>query len=55
MDFPKIPPYMSSSFGGGSQFLDKGKDSASGNTGTELHSAAKVGVNMGIAHVRPVV
>ncbi|VAI84907.1 unnamed protein product [Triticum turgidum subsp. durum] len=50
MDFPKIPPYMSSSFGGGSQFLDKGKDSASGNTGTELHSAAKVGVNMGIVH-----
>ncbi|KAF7094773.1 hypothetical protein CFC21_097055 [Triticum aestivum] len=53
MDFPKIPPYMSSSFGGGSQFLDKGKDSASGNTGTELHSAAKVGVNMGIVHGSP--
>ncbi|KAM0917906.1 hypothetical protein ACQ4PT_009309 [Festuca glaucescens] len=47
MDFPAIPPYMSSSFGGGSQFLDKGKDLASGNTGTELHSAAKVGVNLG--------
>jgi hypothetical protein len=55
MDFPAISPYMSSSFGGGSQFLDKGKDLASGNTGTELHSAAKVGVNMGITHVRPVV
>ncbi|XP_037465435.1 uncharacterized protein LOC119337411 isoform X2 [Triticum dicoccoides] len=54
MDFPKIPPYMSSSFGGGSQFLDKGKDSASGNTGTELHSAAKVGVNMGIVHGSPI-
>uniref|UniRef100_A0A453R9N1 Chromatin structure-remodeling complex protein SYD n=1 Tax=Aegilops tauschii subsp. strangulata TaxID=200361 RepID=A0A453R9N1_AEGTS len=53
MDFPKIPPYMSSSFGGGSQFLDKGKDSASGNIGTELHSAAKVGVNMGIVHGSP--
>ncbi|KAM0895530.1 hypothetical protein ACQ4PT_023792 [Festuca glaucescens] len=47
MDFPTNSPYMSSSFGGGSQFLDKGKDLASGNTGTELHSAAKVGVNVG--------
>ncbi|XP_051203890.1 uncharacterized protein [Lolium perenne] len=53
MDFPAISPYMSSSFGGGSQFLDKGKDLASGNTGTELHSAAKVGVNMGITHGIP--
>ncbi|KAM0917905.1 hypothetical protein ACQ4PT_009309 [Festuca glaucescens] len=53
MDFPAIPPYMSSSFGGGSQFLDKGKDLASGNTGTELHSAAKVGVNLGIMHGSP--
>ncbi|KAM0895533.1 hypothetical protein ACQ4PT_023792 [Festuca glaucescens] len=53
MDFPTNSPYMSSSFGGGSQFLDKGKDLASGNTGTELHSAAKVGVNVGITHGSP--
>uniref|UniRef100_A0ACD5V8R8 Uncharacterized protein n=1 Tax=Avena sativa TaxID=4498 RepID=A0ACD5V8R8_AVESA len=53
MDFPTIPPYMASSFGGGSQFLDRGKDLASGNTGTELHSAAKVGANVGITHGSP--
>ncbi|KQK18704.1 chromatin structure-remodeling complex protein SYD isoform X2 [Brachypodium distachyon] len=53
MDFPTIPAYMSSSFGGGSQFLDKGKDLASGNAGTELHSAAKVGAHLGVTHGIP--
>ncbi|CAM0913347.1 unnamed protein product [Alopecurus aequalis] len=53
INFPTIPPYMSSSFGGSSQFLDKGKDLISGNTGTELHSTAKVGVNLGIMHGSP--
>ncbi|KAL5199384.1 hypothetical protein ABZP36_020587 [Zizania latifolia] len=52
MDFPTVPPYMSSSFGGGSQFLDKGKDMASGNTGTEL-SSSKVGAQLGIMHGSP--
>ncbi|KAG8076253.1 hypothetical protein GUJ93_ZPchr0006g42814 [Zizania palustris] len=52
MDFPTVPPYMSTSFGGGSQFLDKGKDMASGNTGTEL-SSSKVGAQLGIMHGSP--
>ncbi|KAL5224347.1 hypothetical protein ABZP36_010986 [Zizania latifolia] len=52
MDFPTVPPYMSSSFRGGLQFPDKGKDLASGNTGTELNSS-KFGAQMGIMHGSP--
>ncbi|KAG8094264.1 hypothetical protein GUJ93_ZPchr0012g20724 [Zizania palustris] len=51
MDFPTVPPYMSS-FRGGLQFPDKGKDLASGNTGTELNSS-KFGAQMGIMHGSP--
>ncbi|XP_006655973.2 chromatin structure-remodeling complex protein SYD isoform X1 [Oryza brachyantha] len=41
MDFPTVPPYISSSFGGGSS-----------NTGSELNSS-KVGAQMGIMHGNP--
>uniref|UniRef100_A0A0D9WNZ5 Chromatin structure-remodeling complex protein SYD n=1 Tax=Leersia perrieri TaxID=77586 RepID=A0A0D9WNZ5_9ORYZ len=52
MDFPTVPPYVSSSFGSGSQYLDKGKDLTSGNTGTELNSS-KAGSQLGIMHGNP--
>ncbi|XP_062233157.1 chromatin structure-remodeling complex protein SYD-like isoform X2 [Phragmites australis] len=54
MEFSAIPPYNSSSFGGSSQFLDKGKELASGSIGTEPHSAAKVASQSGISHVSPI-
>ncbi|OEL37669.1 Chromatin structure-remodeling complex protein SYD, partial [Dichanthelium oligosanthes] len=53
MGFPTIPPYNPSSLGGSSQFLDKGKELASGSTGTELHSTAKVASHPGIPHGSP--
>ncbi|CAN6201890.1 unnamed protein product [Urochloa humidicola] len=53
MGFPTVPPYNSSSFGGGSQFLDKGKELASSSIGTELHSTAKVASQPGIPHGSP--
>ncbi|CAN6164379.1 unnamed protein product [Urochloa humidicola] len=53
MGFPTVPPYNSSSFGGSSQFLDKGKELASGSIGTELHSTAKVASQPGIPHGSP--
>ncbi|CAL5047140.1 unnamed protein product [Urochloa decumbens] len=53
MGFPTVPPYNSSSFGGGSHFLDKGKELASGSIGTELHSTAKVASQQGIPHGSP--
>nr|CAB3467703.1 unnamed protein product [Digitaria exilis] len=52
MGFATIPPYSSSSFGGSSQFLDKGKELASGSIGSELHSTTKVASQPGIPHVR---
>lgn len=52
MGFPPIPPYNSSSFGGSSQFLEKGKELASSSTGTELHSTPKVASQPGMLHVR---
>lgn len=52
MDYPTVPPYVSSSFGDGPQYLDKGKDLTSGNTGSELNSS-KAGAQLGIMHVRP--
>ncbi|KAL6861338.1 hypothetical protein ACP4OV_017038 [Aristida adscensionis] len=48
-EHPTIPPYMSSPFGGSSQFVDKGKELASGNTSAEHHSAAKVASQFGIS------
>ncbi|RLN13374.1 chromatin structure-remodeling complex protein SYD-like isoform X3 [Panicum miliaceum] len=53
MGIPTVPPYNSSSFGGSSHFLDKGKELASGSTGTELHSIAKVTSLPGIPHGNP--
>ncbi|PAN25126.1 hypothetical protein PAHAL_4G277400 [Panicum hallii] len=53
MGIPTVPPYNSSSFGGSSHFLDKGKELASGSTGTELHSIAKVTSLPGIPHGSP--
>ncbi|KAG2605134.1 hypothetical protein PVAP13_4NG113800 [Panicum virgatum] len=53
MGIPTVPPYNSSSFGGSSHFLDKGKELASGSTGTELHSIAKVTSLPGISHGSP--
>jgi hypothetical protein len=52
MDYPTVPPYVSSSFGGGPQYLDKGKDLTSGNTGSELNSS-KAGAQLGIMHGSP--
>uniref|UniRef100_A0A0E0LA35 Chromatin structure-remodeling complex protein SYD n=1 Tax=Oryza punctata TaxID=4537 RepID=A0A0E0LA35_ORYPU len=52
MDYPTVPPYMSSSFGGGPQYLDKGKDLTSGNTNSELNSS-KAGAQLGIMHGSP--
>ncbi|TVU11814.1 hypothetical protein EJB05_45419 [Eragrostis curvula] len=46
MEFPTVSSYNSSALGGGSQFLDKGKELASG----ELHSAAKVAPQSGNSH-----
>ncbi|KAK8455244.1 hypothetical protein SEVIR_4G112300v4 [Setaria viridis] len=54
MGFPPIPPYNSSSFGGSSQFLDKGKELASSSTGTELHSTPKVASQPGMPHGNPI-
>jgi hypothetical protein len=51
MEFPTLSSYNSSALGGSSQFLDKGKELASG----ELHSAAKVASQSGISHVRPLI
>ncbi|CAN6198094.1 unnamed protein product [Urochloa humidicola] len=53
MGFSTVPAYNSSSFGGSSQFLDKGKELASGSIGTELHSTAKVASQPGIPHGSP--
>ncbi|KAG2610394.1 hypothetical protein PVAP13_4KG098100 [Panicum virgatum] len=53
MGIPTVPPYNSSSFGDSSHFLDKGKELASGSTGTELHSIAKVTSLPGIPHGSP--
>lgn len=53
MEFPTVPPYNPSTFGGSSQFLDKGKELASSSIGAELHSTPKVASQPGIPHVRP--
>ncbi|KAJ1258909.1 hypothetical protein BS78_10G112100 [Paspalum vaginatum] len=53
MEFPAVPPYSSSPFGGSSQFLDKGKELASDSVGTEIHSAVKVPSQPGIPHGSP--
>ncbi|KAL6631335.1 hypothetical protein ACP70R_028185 [Stipagrostis hirtigluma subsp. patula] len=53
MELPTNSPYISSSFGGTSQFLDKGKELASGNTSAELHSTAKVASQFGMTHGSP--